>query len=149
VLGICGGLQLLGGRIDDAAGVDGSGEGLGLLPLATRFEADKETRRTSARFGRLPEPWAALSHAPIEGYEIRHGATTAAGDVVEALPDGRGYAAGTVCGIYVHGLFEQPHLVEALLGVRPRRTLEHALDALGAAIEEHLDVDALLEKARG
>jgi adenosylcobyric acid synthase len=149
VLGICGGLQLLGGRIDDAGGVDGSGEGIGLLPLATRFEAVKETRRTSTRFGRLPEPWAVLSHAPIEGYEIRHGATTAAGDVVEALPGGRGYAAGAVCGIYVHGLFEQPHLVEALLGVRPRRTLEHALDALGAAIEEHLDVDALLEKARG
>src|SRR5207237_873836 len=34
VLGICGGLQILGRRIDDDAGVDGSGEGLGRLPVA-------------------------------------------------------------------------------------------------------------------
>ena len=37
VLAICGGLQLLGERIEDPHGVDGDGEGLGLLPLQTTF----------------------------------------------------------------------------------------------------------------
>ena len=43
VLGICGGLQMLGERVEDEAGVDGSGQGLALLPLRTTFAASKQT----------------------------------------------------------------------------------------------------------
>src|SRR5438105_4044302 len=37
VLGVCGGLQMLGTRLEGQSGVGGGGEGLGLLPLGTRF----------------------------------------------------------------------------------------------------------------
>ena len=138
VLGICGGLQMLGGRIEDAAGVDGSAYGLGLLPVTTTFRAEKTTRRTTAVFGGLPEPWSALSGRTIDGYEIRHGDTRPNGDI---------HVAGRVCGIAFHGLFEDADAIAALLGVRPVRDLDDVFDALADAVEEHLDVPRLLQLA--
>jgi adenosylcobyric acid synthase len=147
VLGICGGLQMLGERIEDEAGVDGSAHGLGLLPIKTAFGHSKETERTSARFGQLPEPWAALSGRTLAGYEIRHGRSTATADVAQALPYGRGFVDGAVLGIYVHGLFEQPELVAAVLGHMPERSVDRAFEELADAVEEHLDVATLLREA--
>ena len=141
VLGICGGLQLLGDAIEDPAGVDASTDGLGLLPVRTRFETAKTTRHTTARFGELPAPWAALSGRDVRGYEIRHGHTT--GDAV--LGDGLGFVCGRVLGVYLHGLFEQPDFAAALLGSAPPRCLDAQLDDLADAVEPHLDPDALLE----
>jgi adenosylcobyric acid synthase len=146
VLGICGGLQMLGERIQDSGAGDGSGEGLGLLPLQTTFIASKRTELTSTRFRQLPEPWAALSEKPFTGYEIRHGLTTTTAPAAEALPDGLGYVEGSVLGIYVHGLFEQPEVLEALFQVPLRRSLEQAFDALADSIEEHIDIPALLHE---
>ena len=145
VLAICGGLQMLGERIDDPAGVDGSAEGLGLFPLRTTFGASKRTERTSTRFRSLPEPWATLGGRAISGYEIRHGATETTGAVAEALPDSLGFVAGPVLGIYLHGLFEQPDVLAAVVGEMPRRSLEQAFDELGDAVEAHLDVPELLK----
>ena len=75
VLGICGGLQVLGRRLLDPLGLDGSGEGLGLLPLQTRFEHEKVLRHRSTHFETLPGAWAALSGVPVAGYEIHQGRT--------------------------------------------------------------------------
>jgi adenosylcobyric acid synthase len=148
VLGICGGLQMLGERVEDEAGVDGSADGLGLLPLATAFASSKQTVTTSTRFDSLADPWAALGEKALAGYEIRHGRTRTTAPVAEALPGGLGFVDGPVLGIYVHGLFEQPELVEALFGELPRRSLDEAFDDLADAVEEHLDVAALLHQAQ-
>ena len=144
VLGICGGLQLLGRSLVDEAGVDGTADGLGLLAVTTRFGAEKTARATRTRFGALPEPWSALAGGELRGYEIRHGTTIADGPVLEALPGGLGYASGRVLGIAMHGLFEQPELVRALLGAAPERSLEQVFDGLADAVEECLDLDAVL-----
>ncbi len=146
VLAICGGMQMLGERVEDQAGVDGTADGLGLLPLSTTFAASKQTEHTSTRFHPLPEPWAALSEKAFTGYEIRHGQTETTGVVAEALPQGRGFVAGPVLGIYLHGLFEQPELVSALFGAPPARSLDQAFDELADAVEARLDVDALLRE---
>ena len=61
MLGICGSLQILGRMLLDPLGLDGSGEGLGLLPLQTRFEHEKVLRHRSTHFETLPSAWAALS----------------------------------------------------------------------------------------
>jgi adenosylcobyric acid synthase len=143
VLGVCGGLQMLGERLDDPAGVDGGAAGLGLLALRTTFAAEKATRETTARFGALPAPWSALSGLRVSGYEIRHGETVAL-DGGAVLEPGLGFAAGAVLGVYLHGLFEQPAFVEALLGVGPARSLDEELDRLADAVEPHLDVEELL-----
>jgi adenosylcobyric acid synthase len=147
VLGICGGLQMLGQRIEDQAGVDGSGEGLGLLPLRTIFTASKRAERTSTCFLPLSGPWEALGGKSISGYQIRNGRSTTTAPTDEALPDGLGFVSGAVLGIYVHGLFEEPGVLADLFHERPRRSLDQAFDELADAIEEHLDVSLLLREA--
>src|SRR5581483_11564452 len=65
VLGICGGLQMLGMRLDDPAGVDGSRAGLGLLPVETEYGREKLTRRVVTRLGELPPAWSELSGVEV------------------------------------------------------------------------------------
>jgi adenosylcobyric acid synthase len=148
VLAICGGLQLLGGAIEDPAGVDGSGAGLGLLPLLTVFQAEKRTERVETAFATLPEPWRALSGLPLRGYEIRHGEVARTGPVAEAIPGGRGYVAGPVLALTLHGALESPDVVAALVGRRPMRDLETVFDGLADLVEARLDL-GLLERLAG
>jgi adenosylcobyric acid synthase len=147
VLGICGGLQLLGERLRDDADVDGSGPALGLLPLQSVFGAQKRTERVHAVFNRLAAPWSALSGLSFPGYEIRHGDVRPTAPVDEALPDARGFVAGAVLGIAVHGALEQPAVLAALLGAAPVRTLEAVFDGLARLAEERLDLDYLASLA--
>jgi adenosylcobyric acid synthase len=141
ILGICGGLQLLGERFDGDGVVDGSGSGLGLLPLRTVFDADKRTERTRTTFGELGEPWRSLSRTPVAGYEIRHGATEPTADVEAALPDGLGFVSGAVLAVYLHGLFEQPRFVERLLGVGSAHSLDGVFDALADVLDANVRMD--------
>jgi adenosylcobyric acid synthase len=138
VLGICGGLQLLGERLEDPAGVDGAAAGLGLLPLATTFRAAKLTRAVGARFAELAPPWEELSRLAFAGYEIRHGRTAPLAGAVPALEDGLGFASGAVLGLSVHGLFESDEVLRLLAG-RTASTLDAVFDGLADAVEEHLD----------
>jgi len=144
-IGICGGLQLLGERFDDPAGVDGSGEGLGLLRLHTTFHAEKRVRHASATFADLPEPWRELSGLTVEGYEIRHG--TSRSSSPEALPGGLGFVEGRTLAVYLHGLFEQAQIVRALLGSTPADALEETFDFLADALDAHVDTDAVARLA--
>lgn len=146
LLAVCGGLQWLGERIDDPLGLEGgtpgSDAGLGLLPLHTRFDADKHLARTQARFGTLARPWAPLSGLTVEGYEIRLGRSAVQGEggaLQAALHGGDsaatiGWCGANLLGLYLHGLFENPAVVQALFGVRPP-----ALDAVFDRLADHVD----------
>ena len=133
LLGICGGMQMLGERIEDPAGVDGDAQGLGLLPLRTEFRRTKATRTVEGRFSELDGYWRALSGAAFRGYEIRHGSTSQL--VV---------ASGRILALAFHGLFEQPELVGRLFGRAPDISLEQVFDELADAVERHLDLTAVL-----
>lgn len=131
VLGICGGCQMLGRRIEDPHGVEGTPgaavDGLGLLDLVTRFAAEKRL----------------VLHEPA-GYEIHHGRITGS------------TAEGNVSGTMVHGSLEddatRADYLRDALGVASAASFPAAraarLDLLGDLVEEHLDVDALLELAQ-
>lgn len=116
VVGLCGGYQLLGERITNAAfegvGDDDVVEGFGLLPVETAFSPDKHvTEVTWALAG--AGPLAGASGA-VSGYEIHAGETRATGSVETpfARDDGTGgspalgAARGDILGTYLHGLFE-------------------------------------------
>ncbi|HEV7494672.1 cobyric acid synthase [Baekduia sp.] len=143
VLGICGGLQMLGEELRDAGGGEADADGLGLLPLRTTFGAEKLTVRTEARFAELADPWAPLSGVALQGYEIRQGHTEATAAVDDVLAGGHGWARGAVLGISVHGALEEPEVLRRLLGARPARTLDDALDDLTDAVTAGLDLAAI------
>ena len=144
VLGICGGLQMLGEELRDAGGGEADADGLGLLPLRTTFGAEKLTIRTEVRFAaELADPWAPLSGALVEGYEIRQGRTEATAAVDEALVGGCGWARRAVLGVTVHGVLEQPEVLRRLLGASPARTLDAVLDELTDAVTAGLDMAAV------
>jgi len=149
VLAICGGLQMLGEQLVDEAGIDGSAPGIAILPLTTRFHGDKTTRRTISRFAELPEPWSARSGLVFEGYEIRHGESVPTRALSEALPGGLGYVSGSVLGIYLHGLFEHPPLIEPHLGARASSDLEQTFDELADDSEARLALGAPLHAVTG
>ena len=155
VLGICGGLQMLGEALIDPLGIDGNGPGLGLLPLVTLFEADKTVQHRQTHFSTLSGAWAALSGVAVAGYEIHHGQTAAhsamaaAGDVAQAvLPDGLAWqnGRGNVLGVYLHGLFEDAAVLQALFGASTP-TLDSVFEGLADYIDKHFEpgvLDALI-----
>ncbi|SFM46305.1 cobyric acid synthase [Variovorax sp. OV329] len=152
VLGVCGGLQMLGEALIDPHGIDGNAPGLGLLPLVTVFERDKTVQRRSAAFGELPPgPWSALSGVEVQGYEIHHGQTAqhpalaAAGDVARpVLADGLGWCntQGNVLGCYLHGLFEDARVLQALFGADVP-TLDSVFEGLADFIDRHFEAGFL------
>ena len=144
VLGICGGLQMLGEALIDTEGIDGNAPGLGLLPLVTQFAADKTVTMTQARFGLLQGPWSALGGVSVQGYEIHHGQTQAhsamlaAGAVLREVMPGLVWQneSGQVMGTYLHGLFENPAVLQALFGQQVP-TLESVFEGLADFVQTH------------
>ena len=103
VLGLCGGYQMLGETLEDPLGGEGGPcrwDGLGLLPLATRFGAAKTTGERQYR-SLWPEPGHALS-----GYEIHQGQSLAHGGAPLVAEGGGalGLVADRAVGAYLHGL---------------------------------------------
>ncbi|MFZ3220204.1 MAG: hypothetical protein WA174_09220, partial [Rhodoferax sp.] len=99
----------------------------------------------------LCTPWGALAGVSVSGYEIHHGQTAQhpamakAGDVAHAvLPDGLGWCngAGNVMGVYLHGLFEDPAVLQALFGAHTP-TLDVVFDGLANYIEKHFEPGVL------
>ncbi len=150
VLGICGGLQMLGEALIDTHGIDGNAAGLGLLPVVTQFAADKTVQRTRATFGELRGVWSALSGVAVSGYEIHHGQTqahtamAAAGQVAHEVMPRLAWQnqAGNVMGAYLHGLFEDPAVLQALFGTQTP-TLETVFEGLANYLNKHMPTEVL------
>ncbi|HEX3697516.1 MAG TPA: cobyric acid synthase [Polyangia bacterium] len=139
VLGICGGCQMLGETIADPDGVESAEQsvaGLGLLPLHTRFHAEKTVAQVKATVGASCFLTAGLSRGTVlTGYEIHAGAVALAPSAItpfrlrernrEAvdLPDGAVASDGAVIGTMIHGLLENDLVRVALLNtMRARRS---------------------------
>ena len=155
VLGLCGGYQMLGQRIDDPFGIEGeagrSVEGLGLLDVATTLTARKRLEAVTG--STIPDG------TPLSGYEMHIGETTGPGaserpfaQLAGERPDGAVSADGRVAGTYVHGLFSDDRQRARWLGLLGAETSDLAYEALVDSIldrfadhlEAHLDCDRLL-----
>jgi adenosylcobyric acid synthase len=150
LLGLCGGYQMLGRELRDPGGSeDGPAlfPGLGLLPVATDFVAEKITRQAAA-VSRWPEAGHALA-----GYEIHHGRTAgleAAGEPLAEAGAEVGWRQGRAAGAYLHGLLASDPWRAAFLNrvradrgfplqpVRAADPLEARLDRWAAHLKRHL-----------
>lgn len=175
IVGICGGYQMLGQSIADPAGLAGdAGEaaGLGLLPIATTYEAQKIVRPVLARW-----PGSPASESPWLAYEIHAGHTqlvagslgiecnsllsvaTVDGSSEATAPSAwreEGCRVGNVWGTYVHGLFESTAVRSALArqvaigsyqaGDRPWHLAKQDLyAAMAEQLDKHLNLDSIRE----
>ena len=123
VLGICGGYQMLGELVSDPWGMEGAGEmaGLGLLPVRTVFGREKRTVRSEGTFRAVGGLLAGLTGQPVAGYEIHMGRTERTGGqplltlgTEGSRPVEDGCQCGNVYGSYLHGLFDQGGVTQAL-----------------------------------
>lgn len=158
VLGICAGYQMLGHTIlDDVESRAGAVEGLGWIPMTTRFGEEKLTRqRRGTADGRH-----------LHGYEIRHGRPEPEATVKPWLElddryglEGEGATDPTagVWGTSLHGLFEGDSFRGAFLaqvaGRRGKRFVpggrsfravrNEQIDRFADMLEVHADIAALV-----
>jgi adenosylcobyric acid synthase len=159
VLGLCGGYQMLGERVDDPLGIESTASrraGLGWLPVDTIFRREKFTQLNAG---------TGLGGELVHGFEIRHGYTRPrpgwSGWLNVMSTDGHAVSARDeherVFGTSLHGLFEEDGFRSSFLrrvaSVRGRRwrssglsfaaTRERQIDRIADACESHLDTDAL------
>jgi adenosylcobyric acid synthase len=153
-LGICGGYQMLGRRIED--GVEsGKAEaiGLDLLPVETVFEEEKVLGRPQGRT-------LVFGDTDVSGYEIHHGRVRRyGGDPLFETGEGtEGCRISTTLGTSWHGVLESDGFRRALLqwvaavrGLdwRPGKdsfasAREAQLEKLGDLVADHVDRDAVM-----
>lgn len=154
IFGICGGYQMLGEKISDPLGIDGTSgdeEGFSLLPTETVFEPQKRLSNSRG--------FSDLFQCEVSGYEIHHGRTECRGsafsELNDAVSDGAVSSDGRVAATYLHGLFEDPATVQAFLHwAVPEKAGEISITAdpfqegmaqVAKHVEQALDMDMILK----
>jgi adenosylcobyric acid synthase len=153
LIGICGGFQMLGQRVDDPQGIEGpagASLGLGLMNIDTILTPEKKLEEVTGIL--------ALNAAAITGYEIHCGVST--GTALEQYLvtlaggrlDGAISADNQIIGTYLHGLFDHPAARDELIrwaGLTPTQApavsdiREQQLERLADVLECELNCSAL------
>jgi adenosylcobyric acid synthase len=142
LIGICGGYQMLGRTVADPHGIEGTpgvSAGFGLLDVDTELAREKRLAQVDGR--------CAFADAAVQGYEIHVGSSH--GPALERpafylgeRPEGARSADDQILGTYLHGLFDAPQALAALLqwaglaGAAPvdlAQLREHSLDRIADA----------------
>ncbi|MEO2280697.1 cobyric acid synthase [Pseudoalteromonas pernae] len=156
VLGICGGMQMLGQRIDDPEQVEstmGAVFGLGLADFVTTLQRDKITRQVTV----------ICEDAQLCGYEIHCGRSVGAAfdmPLFQLSHDDRQWHDGfisadnLIAGTYVHGLFDSPQGCDWVLSWLDNTRSWQAFDLnaqreqqlarLAHVCEQHLDINKII-----
>ena len=158
VLGLCGGYQMLGRKLHDPDGIEGSTQsvdGLGLLDVETVLTPHKQlTSITASHNG---------SGCSIQAYEMHLGRTDGpdrarAFATIGKESEGARSTDGLIEGTYLHGLFASDDFRTAYLrmfdpaltgGLQFEATVEHVLDRLADHLQAHVDLELLLDIAAG
>jgi adenosylcobyric acid synthase len=158
VLGLCGGYQMLGTRLDDPDGTEGPAGvvgGLGLLQVETRLGGNKALVEVTGQ--------DCTNGQAVRGYEMHIGRTSGADCArpmvdLQGRPDGAISSDGRVMGTYVHGLFAGDEFRHAFLNTLRTREksglsydalVDRVLDELADHLAHHLDTKRILDLASG
>ena len=162
ILGICGGFQMLGRSVDDpnnmeSAEMSGASDyesGLGLLPMTTILEGDKQLVRRTYQ----GENW--LDGLEWMGYEIHLGRTVFQSSPQETLVKNDSSLGviereQKIIGTYIHGWLESPEVTQRLLALLTsesfvipfsfQETKEQEMDELAEFLEEHCEVEKIIQ----
>ncbi len=156
VLGLCGGYQMLGARLDDPEGTEGPAgavDGLGLLAVDTVLAGEKALVEVTGKEN--------ASGLQVRGYEMHIGCTAGADTARPMLdlngrPDGAISADGRVMGTYLHGIFADDAFRHDFLDRLRRREssvvvyealVDRVLDELADHLERHVDLERILDLA--
>ncbi len=157
IVGICGGYQILGKKIQDPYGIESNCEsivGLGLLEMETTLDIDKTLKRKKGVH--LP------SGLEIHGYEIHHGLSQSHHPCLVKFQDQLNCGSisddGLIWGCYLHGLFDADSFRRWFIDRLRRRKgmntikeviscydLEPALDRLADTVRQSLDMDRVYQ----
>ncbi len=158
IFGICGGYQMLGKTIYDSGvenGVEAEFEGLGLLNIGTKFgEYKKRTIQVTKKVNAYGPILAPIDGEEIKGYEIHMGITDSCRNIFGN--DGAIDETGLVIGTYLHGLFDNKNIRDALCNTSTRKkgleyipentmTESDAYEELANVVEQNLDMEKLYE----
>ncbi|MGG2469288.1 cobyric acid synthase [Paraclostridium bifermentans] len=178
IFGICGGYQLLGNKLYDPEGIEGSIkeiDGIGLLDIETKFEKEKVTTQVEAIINKdLNGYLNSLSDISVKGYEIHMGETDIKGKslltITKKLEDNVSYQEGcineegNVVGTYIHGIFDDASFTREILNsIRKSKGLEEnqisitsfeefknkEYDKLAKILRECLDMEKIYEIING
>jgi adenosylcobyric acid synthase len=173
VIGICGGFQMLGKRIDDPSHTESdcdSVTGLGLLDVVTSFAKRKTTWQVRALCACERGVFSGLKGEDVSGYEIHMGQTlgdnvspafriTRRGNRKAAHSDGAMSEDGNIIGTYIHGLFENESVRRCMLSnLRKAKGVDcetrsftlsknSEYDKLAALVRGSLDMDMIYKIA--
>jgi len=164
-LGICGGYQLLGERVNDPLGVESDRKevrGLGLLPLETILEEKKIVRKVTGI--------CLINRKRVTGYEIHMGQTRILRKIGKPLlrvhepgnrqswEDGWSMEGNRIAGTYVHGILDSPgfrgdflNRIRRAKGLKERAARHgrlarfHQYDRLADLFETYCDMERIIE----
>lgn len=140
IIGICGGYQMMGQRVDDPEGIEGGAAtmpGLKLLPISTIMRKEKTTRQVEFMF----------NGEKCKGYEIHQGISSGNEQIT---------IDGNCMGTYIHGFLDNAAVIEHIL--RPFCISKHEgqhmstdefkqlqYDLLADHVRKHTDINRLYE----
>jgi adenosylcobyric acid synthase len=150
VIGICGGFQMLGSEVTDPLGMEGkagASPALGLVDMSTEMRPEKRLAQVKGVCAFDD------AQAPVSGYEIHMGVSSGSAFAkpaftIDGRPEGVLSADGQILGTYLHGLFDTPQAISALLrwaGLDTQNTVdtsalrEASLDRIADATQPLLD----------
>lgn len=157
VIGICGGYQMMGDKITDTHGVEGTPReitGLGMLPVTTTLAKEKTTIQTSFYFMDYKEE--------CEGYEIHMGQTECTSletNPVCVTNEGKtdGCMINANCwGTYMHGIMDNTQVINHLLedlgaqntNFNYKGFKNENFDRLADHLRKHMDMDYIYESLK-
>ena len=155
IVGICGGYQMLGRKLQDPDEIETTLvdiQGLGLINVDTVLEKDKTLVRSK---GVHKE-----SGLPVVGYEIHHGKTYGSRNAVLQFEDkrfcGEVNIQGNVWGAYLHGIFDEDQFrrwfIDKLRKAKGLKAegkilapydIDASIDHLADTVRQNLDMDTV------
>ena len=121
LLGICGGYQILGQRLEDeSCGNESFYKGLGLLPLETIFCKEKKREKKECLLEVIDGDFSCLSKSFVSGYEIHLGRTGVLKEDSNArkvfpFTGDSGFYRENIYGTYLHGFFDEKGIAVKLI----------------------------------